>query len=66
MPRPGERNLGHSKHRKSGTPGHNRDMIQTARELNRQNEQLNKIRESRKEPMFETVTEAFTSNKRKK
>jgi succinyl-CoA synthetase alpha subunit len=58
--------MGHSKHRKSGHSGHNSDMIQTAREINKAVQENKKLKEGRKEPMFDSVTKAFESTRKKK
>jgi hypothetical protein len=58
--------LGLSKHRKSGTPGHNSDMIQTSRELNREKEIQRKLREKQKGPFFGSIRELLKQNKRNK
>ena len=44
----GRGGMGSRKHGKSGTPGHNSDLIQTARMLNKESEELSRKKESQK------------------
>lgn len=66
MPRPGSGSMGHSKHYKSGYPGHNRDMIQTARELNQESDKQKKLQKTKKPKMFGSVKEVFEVNRKPK
>ena len=54
-----------SKHRRCGRPGHNRDMIQTARELNAEAEKAKKLKDAKKEPVFDSVEELFVAERNK-
>jgi len=55
-----------SRHRKAGTPGHNSDLQQTARELNRQAEQLGGIKNRRKGLLFGSISELMRAEKKKR
>jgi hypothetical protein len=50
--------MGMRKHGRSGHSGHNADMIQTARMLNREAEELKRKKNSRREPVT-SVKELF-------
>lgn len=54
-----------SKHRGCGRPGHNRDMIQTLRELNAEAEAVKKLQEARKEPMFDSIEKLFAAQRKR-
>lgn len=58
--------LGMSKHRKMGTPGHNADLIQTARMLNRQASESASLRKRQRGETYESVKDLFRSQSRKK
>ena len=53
-------------HRKSGTPGHNSDLIQTARLLNEEAERKKKAQESKKGRTFSSIRELMASEDRRK
>ena len=60
----GRSGMGMSKHRKSGTPGHNLDMIQTARELNAETEKRKNIKKIKKPKMYNSIKELFEKNRK--
>ena len=64
MPRPGGGNMGHSKHRKKGHPGHNADMIQTNRFLNEQNKKQAELKRRQKEKTYPSVSELMKNRKK--
>lgn len=51
--------MGHSKHYLKGHPGHNRDVIQVARELNMEAQVAAEVKEKKKGRMVSSVKEAF-------
>ncbi len=60
--------MGSHKHGISGHPGHNRDMIQTAREINAELDQNRRIAEDRrvgKLRQFSSVSELIQDQKKK-
>ena len=56
--------MGHSKHRKSGTPGHNADSLQTARVLNEEADRKKRLKESKKSKMYKSIRELFQNEKK--
>lgn len=67
--RHGRGGMGSHKHGTSGYPGHNRDMIQTAREINRERDQdakINELRRTGKLRRFGSVAELIQDQKKKR
>ena len=62
----GRGGIGAHKHGVSGKPGHNRDMMQMARELQRQAERLQELKRVHKGPVFDSVQELMRASRRKR
>lgn len=51
----GRGGVGSRKHGKSGKPGHNRDMVQTSRELNEELAEQSRVKATRQGEMAKSV-----------
>ncbi|GIX46660.1 MAG: hypothetical protein KatS3mg131_0871 [Candidatus Tectimicrobiota bacterium] len=61
----GRKGIGSHKHGVSGTPGHNRDMVQLARELNREAQAWRRLRERQRGPVFDSVRALMQAYRRR-
>lgn len=49
--------LGHSKHRKMGTPGHNRDVHEVVREMNKVSDEEARRRTRKRTTVFSSIAD---------